>query len=183
MDHRTLIPESGGYTLEGLLETAKNEEDGAILYEAESEIKPKTGYNIPVTLRFISMSHPDGEAFLGIVHDIRDLKDLEARLASSQARYRGIVENVNEIYIVKPRVPVVNRNKGFCRKVLTYVFDPRLGIALRGQAIDRSLVQIHAVNSPILVAAGVLQIQDVFVCVGPAIAPDASVSVAGNGRG
>lgn len=99
-DIRKLFPDNLTKTLGDLTDQCKKEEDGNILYEGESEIIPKDGFAIPVTLRFIAVHHPDNGAVLGIIHDIRDLKDLEARLALSQARYKGIVENINEVILL-----------------------------------------------------------------------------------
>lgn len=99
-DHRTLFPDGGRELLDEVMRQSEGEEDGTILYEGESEIIAADGELIPVTLRFIAVHHPEEIAVLGIVHDIRDLKDLEARLAQSQARYRSIVEHIQETILI-----------------------------------------------------------------------------------
>lgn len=101
LDHRTLFPFELRDRLGELLAKSGKKEDGSILFdEDESEIRSKSGLQIPVTLRFIAVNHPEQFSILGIIHDIRDLKNLEARLAASQARYRGIVEHVNEVIVL-----------------------------------------------------------------------------------
>lgn len=100
LDHRKLFPDEMRDMLEGILEKSREEEDGGILHEAECELRQKDSELIPATLRLIAVRGPDDANVLGIIHDIRDLKDLEARLALSQARYRGIVENINEVILL-----------------------------------------------------------------------------------
>ncbi|HUX08191.1 MAG TPA: PAS domain S-box protein [Acidobacteriota bacterium] len=88
--------------LTDILARAPGEKDGAILIEAETALlDTRTGSKgIPVLLRASSV-HIDGiVSIFGITHDLRDLKDLEARLASSRARYQEIVENVNDVIII-----------------------------------------------------------------------------------
>jgi len=97
MDHRRLFPKEYQNVLDTLQVQSLAEADGNVLFEGEQEIVTKDGDIIPVTVRFITVKGPEENSVLGIIHDIRDLKDLEARLALTQARYRGIVENVREI--------------------------------------------------------------------------------------
>jgi PAS domain S-box-containing protein len=97
MDHRKLFAGELHSMLDTLLQQCRTEEDGNILFEGERAILNRDSESIPVTLRFITVSNPGGANVLGIIHDIRDLKDLEARLAVTHARYKGIVENVQEI--------------------------------------------------------------------------------------
>lgn len=99
-DHKNLFPESIHSVLDNILTGDKSISDGDILYEGENNLISKESEEIPVTLRFISVMDSEHKSVLGIIHDIRDLKDLEARLALSQARYKSIVENVNETIIM-----------------------------------------------------------------------------------
>ena len=99
-DHKKLFPQKLHSVLETILEKDKSIKDGDILYEGEDNLINKDEELIPVTLRLISVLDAQHKSILGIIHDIRDLKDLEARLALSQARYKSIVENVKETIIM-----------------------------------------------------------------------------------
>ena len=88
--------------LTDILTRAPDEKDGMILIEAETALlnTKAESKGIPVMLR-ASAVHIDGTvSIFGITHDLRDLKELEARLASSRARYQEIVENVNDVIII-----------------------------------------------------------------------------------
>ena len=89
-------------TLADILSRAPGEEDGTILVETETTLlnHRQDAGGVPVMLR-ASAVRLDGElSIFGIAHDLRDLKELEARLASSRARYQEIVENVNDVILI-----------------------------------------------------------------------------------
>jgi PAS domain S-box-containing protein len=89
-------------TLSELLARAPAEDDGTILVEVETTLlnSKLDGRGIPVMLRASAVRLDGAVSIFGIAHDLRDLKELEARLASSRARYQEIVENVNDVIII-----------------------------------------------------------------------------------
>lgn len=136
LDHRDLFTDDLQNMLDTLLLQSQVEKDGNILFEGENEIRDKEGQLIPVTLRFITVQYPEGASVLGIIHDIRDLKDLEARLTLTQARYKGIVENVREIIFLLDNGGKVLFCNAAAEEIIGISAKKLLGTNLRDLAVN-----------------------------------------------
>ena len=102
-----LFPEHIQPSLKDTLKKASKKADGSVLLETESTLLGNNGRAVPVMLRTSVAKYEQELSILAIAHDLRDLKELEAKLASSRARYEEIVENVNEVIVILGRDGII----------------------------------------------------------------------------
>jgi PAS domain S-box-containing protein len=128
-----LFPKILSPTLSDLLARAPNEKDGTILVESETTLLNSRleGRGVPVLLRASTVWLDGVVSIFGIAHDLRDLKELEARLASSRARYQEIVENVNDVIIILDAKGVLQFINSTGERALQRKRDDLTGIDLR----------------------------------------------------
>ena len=83
--------------------------------------------------------------------------------------------------IMHLRVVFIHPDEQLVREMLVPVDHPRLHI-LKGRQVSCFLAfQVGGVEPPVLVAAHILQVQDVFVIGGPGVKTDAAFYIIGDG--
>ncbi len=78
---------------------------------------------------------------------------------------------------MKLRYSIVKPYNDLIRVLLAYRLDPGLNALQRGQVDSLFGIKIHAVDPPVLLTCFILNVQDVFAGVGPAIEVDAAEGI------
>jgi len=89
---------------------------------------------------------------------------------------------VQAVDVVELGVVLVDAHQDVVGEVLVDVVQPGLDIVERGEVAGLAGGQVDVVQPPVLVAAGVLLVDDVLVVVGPEVRADAPVAVRGDGN-
>ncbi len=85
--------------------------------------------------------------------------------------------DVDAVDVVEARVAVVQTDEDLLRKLFAQALDLGRDFLNRREVFGLDLLQVDAVNVPVLVAAGVLQIEDMAAVVGPEVNTDAALFV------
>ena len=129
-------------------------------------------------LRAAVLSHPHGKAEVEVVIGNEAGK---AIVAGNQGTLCG--GQVNAVNIVKLGVAVVETDQELAGVFGTDLLDLGVDVVQRGQVKDGVGFQMDGVKTPVFIAAGVLQVDEVGVGVGPAVKADAAAGIAGDRAG
>ncbi len=108
----------------------------------------------------------------------------EADVARVLLHHRHLAAlDVQTVNVMRLRAALIDADQDLVRDAVADLLDPHLDAVDRGQVPGLAALQVDGVGAPVLVAADVLQVDDVPVGEGPEVAPDAAVGVVGHRPG
>ena len=120
--------------------------------------------------------HLLGEVDLHVV--VGDVSEVAVVVLLDERHLAGF--DVDTVNVVQLRVTIVDPDENLVGEVRAYLLHAGLYAVERRQINDLVRIEIDAVDVPVLVAALVLDVENVSTRVGPEVRADASVCVLGN---